>query len=61
MLLLGLGMVGAICDFCEAWVCHGKNCLSTHACKCPGRVRSSSFMSYDLDLVSQSKLSYSCY
>ncbi|XP_072039355.1 zinc finger protein 330-like [Amphiura filiformis] len=31
----GLGMVGAICDFCEAWVCHGKKCLGTHACECP--------------------------
>ncbi|GIX83884.1 zinc finger protein 330 homolog [Caerostris extrusa] len=31
----GLGMVGAICDFCEAWVCHGRKCLSTHACNCP--------------------------
>uniref|UniRef100_A0A8C0N9X9 Zinc finger protein 330 n=1 Tax=Canis lupus familiaris TaxID=9615 RepID=A0A8C0N9X9_CANLF len=27
--------VGAICDFCEAWVCHGRKCLSTHACACP--------------------------
>ena len=32
--ILGLQMVGAICDFCEAWVCHGKKCLSTHACGC---------------------------
>ncbi|BES90916.1 NOA36 protein [Nesidiocoris tenuis] len=31
----GMGMVGAICDFCEAWVCHGRKCLSTHACTCP--------------------------
>ncbi|KAI2668133.1 Zinc finger protein 330 [Labeo rohita] len=31
----GMGMVGAICDFCEAWVCHGRKCLSTHACSCP--------------------------
>ncbi|XP_064567401.1 zinc finger protein 330 isoform X2 [Zonotrichia leucophrys gambelii] len=31
----GLAMVGAICDFCEAWVCHGRKCLSTHACMCP--------------------------
>jgi len=30
----GLGMVGAVCDFCEAWVCHGKKCLSVHACGC---------------------------
>lgn len=33
----GLGMVGAICDFCEAWVCHGRKCLQTHACSCPLR------------------------
>nr|CAI5835443.1 unnamed protein product [Callosobruchus analis] len=31
----GMGMVGAICDFCEAWVCHGRKCLQTHACTCP--------------------------
>lgn len=31
----GLQMVGAICDFCEAWVCHGRKCLTTHACTCP--------------------------
>ncbi|RVE44998.1 hypothetical protein evm_010362 [Chilo suppressalis] len=31
----GLAMVGAICDFCEAWVCHGRKCLTTHACSCP--------------------------
>ncbi|CAL8331452.1 unnamed protein product [Lota lota] len=31
----GMGMVGAVCDFCEAWVCHGRKCLSTHACICP--------------------------
>ncbi|XP_050355286.1 zinc finger protein 330 homolog [Nymphalis io] len=31
----GLGMVGAICDFCEAWVCHGRKCLNSHACTCP--------------------------
>ncbi|XP_054264979.1 zinc finger protein 330 homolog [Macrosteles quadrilineatus] len=30
----GLGMVGAICDFCEAWVCHGRKCLTVHACTC---------------------------
>ncbi|CAG0882795.1 unnamed protein product [Darwinula stevensoni] len=33
----GLGMVGAICDFCEAWVCHGRVCLTSHACSCPLR------------------------
>ncbi|KAK4290864.1 hypothetical protein Pmani_036272 [Petrolisthes manimaculis] len=31
----GMGMVGAICDFCEAWVCHARKCLQTHACTCP--------------------------
>uniref|UniRef100_A0A672YV92 Zinc finger protein 330 n=2 Tax=Sphaeramia orbicularis TaxID=375764 RepID=A0A672YV92_9TELE len=31
----GMAMVGAVCDFCEAWVCHGRKCLSTHACTCP--------------------------
>ncbi|XP_012286506.1 zinc finger protein 330 homolog [Orussus abietinus] len=31
----GLNMVGAICDHCEAWVCHGRRCLTTHACTCP--------------------------
>jgi len=33
----GMQMVGAICDFCEAWVCHGKKCLQAHACSCPLR------------------------
>ncbi|XP_060557593.1 zinc finger protein 330 homolog, partial [Ruditapes philippinarum] len=31
----GMAMVGAICDFCEAWICHGRKCLTTHACTCP--------------------------
>lgn len=31
----GLSLVGAICDFCEAWICHGKKCLTSHACSCP--------------------------
>lgn len=31
----GLAMVGAICDFCEAFVCHGRKCLQSHACTCP--------------------------
>lgn len=31
----GLGMVGAVCDYCEAWVCHGRKCLTSHACTCP--------------------------
>ncbi|GMS95531.1 hypothetical protein PENTCL1PPCAC_17706, partial [Pristionchus entomophagus] len=33
----GLAMVGAICDFCEAFVCHGRKCLTSHACSCPLR------------------------
>jgi len=33
----GLGLVGAVCDFCEAWICHSKKCLQTHACSCPLR------------------------
>jgi len=32
---VGLGMVGAVCDFCEAWICHGRKCLQSHACTCP--------------------------
>ncbi|VDP23907.1 unnamed protein product [Heligmosomoides polygyrus] len=31
----GMAMVGAVCDYCEAFVCHGKKCLTTHACSCP--------------------------
>ncbi|XP_014292524.1 zinc finger protein 330 homolog [Halyomorpha halys] len=31
----GMAMVGAICDYCEAFVCHGRKCLSSHACTCP--------------------------
>ncbi|XP_022200807.1 zinc finger protein 330 homolog [Nilaparvata lugens] len=31
----GMAMVGAICDHCEAWVCHGRRCLTSHACTCP--------------------------
>lgn len=30
----GMMMVGAICDFCEAWVCHSRKCMNTHACGC---------------------------
>ena len=25
---------GAICDFCEAFICHSRKCLTTHACEC---------------------------
>eukprot|EP00033_Pygsuia_biforma_P003875 GCRY01004243.1.p1 GENE.GCRY01004243.1~~GCRY01004243.1.p1 ORF type:complete len:312 (-),score=33.85 GCRY01004243.1:4-939(-) len=31
---IGLALVGAICDFCEAWVCHSRRCLQSHACTC---------------------------
>lgn len=31
----GMSMVGAICDFCEAWICHGQKCLTSHPCSCP--------------------------
>ncbi|CAM6045037.1 unnamed protein product [Sphagnum compactum] len=31
----GMGMVGAVCDFCEAFICHSRRCLTTHACTCP--------------------------
>jgi len=31
----GMGMVGAICDHCEAWICHGRKCLQVHGCACP--------------------------
>ncbi|MFH4974738.1 hypothetical protein AB6A40_001447 [Gnathostoma spinigerum] len=33
----GLQMVGAICDICEAFICHGRKCLLTHPCTCPLR------------------------
>eukprot|EP00118_Oscarella_pearsei_P018570 m.190980 g.190980 ORF g.190980 m.190980 type:complete len:128 (+) comp39439_c2_seq12:293-676(+) len=31
----GMALVGAICDFCEAWICHSRKCLTTHPCQCP--------------------------
>jgi len=33
----GMGMMGAICDFCECFICHHRKCLTTHACTCPAR------------------------
>lgn len=33
----GMKFVGAICDFCEAFVCHSKKCIQEHACACPFR------------------------
>ncbi|KAK6110128.1 hypothetical protein QQG55_38680 [Brugia pahangi] len=33
----GLQMMGALCDYCEAFICHSKKCLTTHPCKCPLR------------------------
>ncbi|MCP9266417.1 hypothetical protein DINM_021967 [Dirofilaria immitis] len=34
---VGLQMVGAVCDFCEAFICHSKKCLTSHPCTCPLR------------------------
>eukprot|EP00743_Colponemidia_sp_Colp-15_P006459 GILK01006951.1.p1 GENE.GILK01006951.1~~GILK01006951.1.p1 ORF type:complete len:340 (-),score=44.81 GILK01006951.1:50-1024(-) len=34
----GMALVGAICDFCEAFICHSKTCLQNHACACQLRV-----------------------
>eukprot|EP00210_Caulerpa_lentillifera_P006646 g6349.t1 len=31
----GMRLVGAICDYCEVWICHSRKCLQTHACRCP--------------------------
>ncbi|MES1912757.1 MAG: hypothetical protein MHM6MM_004982 [Cercozoa sp. M6MM] len=31
----GVEFVGAICDFCEAWVCHSRKCIVEHSCPCP--------------------------
>ncbi|CAL8090985.1 unnamed protein product [Calicophoron daubneyi] len=31
----GMQMVGAVCDHCEAWICHGLKCASVHGCECP--------------------------
>eukprot|EP01083_Nonionella_stella_P065862 172934_1 len=31
----GMQFVGAICDFCLAWVCHSKKCIVDHSCPCP--------------------------
>ena len=33
--VVGIGIVGAICDYCEAFICHGRQCISSHACECP--------------------------
>ena len=33
----GMKFVGAICDFCEAFVCHSKKCIQEHACAFPFR------------------------
>lgn len=32
---VGIGFVGAICDYCEGWVCHSKKCIVAHSCPCP--------------------------
>lgn len=31
----GMALVGAVCDHCEAWVCHSRKCLTTYASLCP--------------------------
>ena len=31
---VGMGFVGAVCDFCEAFICHSQKCITTHACAC---------------------------
>merc|ERR1712130_265471 len=31
----GIKLAGGICDHCEAFVCHGRQCISTHGCACP--------------------------
>eukprot|EP01130_Rhizamoeba_saxonica_P006923 TRINITY_DN2778_c0_g2_i1.p1 TRINITY_DN2778_c0_g2~~TRINITY_DN2778_c0_g2_i1.p1 ORF type:complete len:279 (-),score=49.01 TRINITY_DN2778_c0_g2_i1:6-842(-) len=31
----GMELVGAICDICEAWICHSKKCILKHTCPCP--------------------------
>lgn len=33
----GMSLVGATCDFCDAFLCHSRRCLTTHACACPLR------------------------
>ena len=32
--VVGMDMMGAICDFCEAWVCHNRVCIAQHGCEC---------------------------
>ena len=31
----GIKIAGAICDHCETFVCHGRDCISKHGCACP--------------------------
>jgi len=31
----GIKLAGAICDHCEAFICHGRQCISQHGCNCP--------------------------
>lgn len=40
--------MGAVCDFCEAWVCHGKKCSSTHACSCSFLTQTASSEKHEL-------------
>lgn len=31
----GLKFVGAICCYCDTWICHDHTCLNSHPCSCP--------------------------
>lgn len=33
--ITGIKLTGAVCDHCETFVCHGRQCISTHGCACP--------------------------
>lgn len=33
--ITGVKIAGGICDHCETFVCHGRDCISKHGCACP--------------------------
>ena len=33
--ITGVKIAGAICDHCETFVCHGRDCIQKHGCACP--------------------------
>jgi len=33
--ITGIKIAGGICDHCETFVCHGRDCISKHGCACP--------------------------